>query len=486
MGNNNENSCPLEQEMARKGEELAVRQLMRGRQLTDLTLARIVQNVESREADITNMMAAAKGRCDKSLRRMVTEAVVGAADGLLLCRDYSQRSQSNQELLVFTGSHWELVAPALWKDFVDRCARRCGLPETYLKDHAFMNQQYENVAFNLKACVERFVPVDEVWLNVSNGTLELKRDGRVELREHRKEDMFTYTLPYCYDAQAESPQWQHFLDRVLPETEAQQVLAEFIGYCLMPDHRFEKMLWLQGDGQNGKSVTLEIVESLLGTVNVSYLSLSDLTNDAIKRAGIEDKMLNVSHESGRDVNANVLKQLASGERVTIERKYKDPREINNYGKFCAAFNQLPRAEVTGGYMRRIIILPYNVTISEEEKDDQLAQKLKTELPGILNWVLKALPLLMKRRAFTASDICKKALNSYLMQSDNVRLFCSEMCEPCDYATSGNTLFDAYKSYCGDALLKPLGKGNFYKRLDALTHSRVDNANVTYFKLRLKE
>lgn len=486
MGNNKTNPCSLEQELTQKGDELEAQRRVREQQMVGLTLNRIVESVKNHVTEITTMVTATKGRCDKALRQLVSDAINDAADGLLLCRDYSQRSKSDQLVIVFTGSHWEPVSPPQWKDFIDKCAERCGLSDLQRKDHLFMNQLYENVAFNVKGHRFRIVPPNEVWLNVHNGTLELKDDGTVLLREHRREDMFTYTLPYSYDPLAECPKWIAFIERVLPEPEAQQVLAEFCGYCLMPDHRFEKMLWLKGDGQNGKSVTLEVIEALLGSTNISYLSLSDLTNDAVKRAGIEGKMLNISHESGKDVNPNVLKQLASGERVTIERKYKDPRDIADYGKFCAAFNQLPRAEVTGGYFRRIKILPYNVTITEEEKDDQLAQKLKTELSGILNWVFQALPGLMKRGEFTDSKICKEAFNNYLMQSDNVRLFFSEMCEPSEYTTSGDSLFKAYKIYCNDSLLHPLGRNNFYKRLEDLTRRREDMGKVVYFKLKLIE
>ena len=479
-------TCSLEQELADKAGKLYAERVMREQDMVQLTLDRIVEGVVSHQSEIVQLVASTKGRCDKQLRQLVTDAVVQSADGLLLCTDYSQRAKSEQQVMCFTGSHWEVIVPAKWKMFVDRCAVKCGLPVSNCKDHAFMNQLYENVAFNVKGYYERKVPYGEVWLNARNGTLELKADGSTLLREHRKEDMFLYTLNYAYEPSAECQRWHKFLDRVLPEEEAQQVLAEFIGYCLMPDHRMEKMLWLQGEGQNGKSVTLEVIEALLGSGNVSYLSLSDLTNDAIKRAGIEGKMLNISHESGKDVNPNVLKQLASGERVTIERKYKDPREINNYGKFAAAFNQMPRPEVTGGYFRRLQILPYEITITEEEKDDRLSLKLKDELPGILNWVLDAMPELLRRKAFTKSEICTKALEKYLMQSDSVRLFCSEMCDSQEYTVTGDSLFRAYRNYCNDSLLRPVGRIKFYNRLETLTHSRVDYGNVVNFKLKLIE
>jgi putative DNA primase/helicase len=254
----------------------------------------------------------------------------------------------------------------------------------------------------------------------------------------------------------------------------------------MTGHELEKMLLLYGEGLNGKSVTLEVIESLLGSVNVSYLSLSDLTNDDVKRAGIEGKMLNISHESGKDVNPNVLKQLTSGERVLIKHLYRDPRETNSYGKLIAAFNILPRAENTFGFFRRLLILAYQVTIPKEEIDRQLASKLKGELPGILLWVLKALPALMTRREFSPCESSEKALEQYRLQSDNVRLFLSEACETSEYTTQASELYTAYRNYCIGSSLKPIGKNKFYERLECLGYDRVMYANTLYYKLKVTE
>ena len=97
-----------------------------------------------------------------------------------------------------------------------------------------------------------------------------------------------------------------------------------------------------------------------------------------------------------------------------------------------------------------------------------------------------MPELLKRKAFTKSEICTKALEKYLMQSDSVRLFCSEMCEAQQYTVTGDSLFKAYKAYCNDSLLHAVGRTKFYQRLETLTHSRVDYGNVVNFKLKLKE
>lgn len=478
------NSCSLEQELTEKVNELQAQQQMREQQLVETTLCHIADGVKSHETEILNLMADSHGKSQNAVREVVVREVKQAAKGLLWCREYVEKLRSDQQMMVYTGTHWDRVEPQQWKDFVGACAERCGVPESQCMNQSFMKVLYEGVAFNFAKYRRQQVPDNEVWLNMRNGTLKIRADGSITLCGHRKEDLFTYTLPYCYDAKATYEQWKNFLNRVLPEEESQTVLAEFSGYCLMPRHTLEKMLWLYGDGQNGKSVTLEILEALLGSVNVSYLSLSDLTNDEVKRAGIEGKMLNISHESGKEVNANVLKQLTSGERVLIKYLYRDPYETRNYGKFIAAFNVLPRAEVTFGYFRRLIILPYLVTITEEEKDDQLTDKLKQELSGILNWVLAALPDLMTRRSFTGSEACKKALDQYRLQSDNVQLFLNEMCEASDSESPASEIFDSYKSYCNGSSLHPLGKTKFIQRLESLIGAPVVYANKKYFKLRV--
>lgn len=486
MGNNDLNCSFLEQELTQKVSELEAQRRMRERQMVDITLGKIAEGVESKSADIMTVMSSGKGVSQYGIREIVMRETIRVADGLLWCPDYVEKLNGEQHVKVFTGSHWESIEPQQWKDFVGWCAERCGVSESLRMDHRFMNMLFEGLAFNVSQSRKQQIPDTEAWLNLHNGTLVVRKDGCVTLREHHKEDLFTYTLGYVYDPQARCDLWHKFLDRVLPEVEAQRVLAEFIGYCLMKSHALEKMLWLYGEGLNGKSVTLEIVEALLGSMNVSYLSLSDLTNDEVKRAGIEHKLLNISHESGKDVNASVLKQLTSGERVLIKHLYVDPRETNDYGKFFAAFNVLPRAEITFGYFRRLIILPYLVTIPQEEIDRQLTDKLKQELPGILNWVLKALPRLMTSGQFTMSESCEKAIEHYRLQSDNVRLFVIEMCEPSEYTTGASDLYKAYHDYCKGSSLIPLGRNKFYDRLETLVGAPELYGKSKRFKLKLIE
>ena len=477
-------SNPLEQEMEAKASELLTNDVERMEQMVDITLQAILGDVVSQENEVVALMSSGKAPSQHTMRNIVVCEVKRAADGRLWCEEYDQSARSNQRVSVYVGTHWERIEAQQWKDFVRNCAEKCGLPGNMLTNQQFMNPLFEGVAFNLSEFRKRKSSSDEVLVNLGNGTLVLKKDGTAKLREHRKEDLFTSTLNYPYDPNAECELWINYLNRVQPIVENQQVIAEYLGYCLMDSHRFQKILWMVGDGQNGKSVLLETIEYLLGSQNLSYLSLSDLTNDEVKRAGVVGKLLNISYESSDDIDANVMKLLAGGERVLVKNLYKDPVMTSDYGKFICSFNQLPRAELTFGFFRRLIIVPFDVTIPANEVDKQLAGKLRGELSGILNWVLKAWVELMNRGEFTPSESCENALENYKLQADNVKLFLKEMCEPCEFTTSATDIHKAYRNFCNESLLKPVGRNKFYARLEKLVGAPEVSDNQKYFKLKV--
>lgn len=91
-----------------------------------------------------------------------------------------------------------------------------------------------------------------------------------------------------------------FLNEVLPEIAAQNVIAEYLTFVFVKKIKFEKMLVLYGSGANGKSVMFEIVNALFGKENATSYSLEDLTNSDYVRAKIADKLLNYASEISPD------------------------------------------------------------------------------------------------------------------------------------------------------------------------------------------
>ena len=102
------------------------------------------------------------------------------------------------------------------------------------------------------------LPVYQDRIHVANGTLFL--DGTFS----SEKDFCVNRLPVCYVPDAPPPvKWLAFLDDLL-EADDILTLQEFMGYCLIPSTKGQKMLIITGRGGEGKSRLGLVLRSLLG------------------------------------------------------------------------------------------------------------------------------------------------------------------------------------------------------------------------------
>lgn len=456
------------------------------------TLQDIVDSVVNYGEEL--LMADSRKRSNKYKLQIVAKAIIDAADGNLAVIHYVVQ-QEKQQVYVYDRTCWRLIQWQTYLDFIVDCAKRVGFQPIDYDDEKLMLALSSKVAFMVSRARTQISSASEIYINMLNGTLVIDSEGACALRAHDREDFFTYVLPYCYDEKACCPMWKKFLNEVLPEKEAQKLLSEYIGYSFTRGIKAEKMLVLHGTGSNGKSVVLDVVVRLIGESAVSFVGLSDITNDAEKRAMIEHKLVNISHESNTVVDPAVLKKVVSGEPVDVRELYIGPHTMTNYAKLITSYNLLPRAEATHGFYRRFIIMPFSVTIKEKDADKNLANKISaTELPGILNWVISGLKQFMQSGQFTDSPVCDKALSNYKLSSDSVLLFVSKGLSTSNdsYSANGRNLYNDYKLMCVEDEIKPVGKQKFFNRLDCMVledgsiiHKSIYNG-VVYFNLKKKE
>ncbi len=482
-------SDPLESELKQELQKLDAQRKLREDQQTDLVFGCILKSMTSKKSLFDHLQQKTPKGWQKTMWLTVVADMQAAANGMLWCQNFSSRPHAEQDIFVYVGTHYVMVSPAAWKVFVRHCAERCELPDEMLMDADYMEKVGKNAAYAIFDDLHSHIPNEEVWLNMPSGTMVVKADGTTLFREHRRDDMFLYCLSYNFDIKAQCPNFRKYIDRVVPEAEAQIVIKEYICYILMKSHRFEKILWIFGSGANGKSTLLNVIILLIGPANISFIPLPDLTTNRVVRLGFEHRMLNMSMESGRDVEPNTLKTLVSGEPVVVERKYHDARQTTDYGKLLVASNNCPKAEDTYAFRRRMILMPFTQTITEAEMDNELIDKLRRELPGILAWALEAFPALVARRAFTESPMCRQALHDYMAQADSVKLFVSEMCQKSDTPVRGADLYYHYKDYCRFLQLEDKeGRNGFFKKLKAYRDkSATDNSkSPKMFYLKVTE
>ncbi|BDF77858.1 phage/plasmid primase, P4 family [Pyramidobacter piscolens] len=230
------------------------------------------------------------------------------------------------------------------------------------------------------------------WLlNTPSGTLDIKR--RV-LSRHKREDLLTRMIATEFDKDAQCPRWLAFLDTIMGgDQEMVAYLKRAVGYCLTGSTDEQCMFVLYGSGRNGKSTFLQAIRELLGdyarqasmdTFMYKYRG-STSSDDLANLQGARMVVASESEENSR-LSESLVKQITGGGAITARRLYENLQEFIPEFKIWLDTNHKPVVKGTDlGIWRRIRLIPFTVTIPEEEVDPELPQKLREEFPGILAW-----------------------------------------------------------------------------------------------------
>lgn len=326
-------------------------------------------------------------------------------------------------------------------------------------------------------------PVRSPYLALANGLIDLNSlaDGPLSLIPHTRDHFDTVRLGFNFDQVAECPRWDQFLCEIFPNQPEEcrgcdrrvRLLQEMFGYCLLRrECTFEAIFILTGDGANGKSTVLEILTGLLGAENVSAVPFEHFD----RRFGLAEmvnKLANISSDMGkyRPGAEGRIKQIASGEKLQVDRKFLPLESVNIYAKTIFATNKLPRlSDQTDGMWRRIRLIPFREQFSGERCNPQLKSELREELPGIFNWAIEGARRLIRQRRFTECDVCHAALLAYRRSVDTVREFVHEMCE-IDHDELAHVrcrdLYLAYKAWAKEMGHQPKSNTNFGRDLLAI-------------------
>ena len=309
------------------------------------------------------------------------------------------------------------------------------------------------------------------FVAVQNGLLDLDKllAGHANaLRGHTPEWFSTACLPFEFSAEANCPQWLAFIEQVLEgDKERIALLQEWFGYCLTPNTDQQKFLVLEGEGSNGKSVVCEVLTALLGPENVSQVPL-ELFGQRFQLTPTLGKLANIASEVGEidRVAEGTLKAFTSGDRMYFDRKGIPGIEAYPTARLVLATNNRPRfSDRSEGIWRRMLLLPFRITIPYKEQDRQLTAKLREDLPGIFVWAVEGLRRLRENGHFSEPGVCRQALDDYRMESNPARHFLRECYyESADGETSTVKLYEEYRNWCDRNGYKPAAENSFGKEV----------------------
>jgi putative DNA primase/helicase len=296
---------------------------------------------------------------------------------------------------------------------------------------------------------------DSWLLNLLNGTLDLKAG---ELKPHRRRDLISKLAPVKYDHEAECPEWWKFLERIFNQDfDLIHFLQKAVGYALTGSTREQCLFFLYGLGANGKSTFLDVIQTMLGDYATQTTSETfmlkrqggQITNDVADLRGARFVSA-VEIESGRRMAEVLIKQMTGGDRLKARFLYSEYFEFKPEFKIFLAANHKPVIRGTDNAIwRRIHLIPFTVQIPREEQDRELPEKLKGELPGILNWAIEGC-IEWQDHDLAPPQVVHNATQEYRTEMDVLADFLAEYCIVAPGASaSAKDLYESYHQWAED-------------------------------------
>jgi len=299
---------------------------------------------------------------------------------------------------------------------------------------------------------EIYVRPDELnntnLINLKNGLFDIETET---LSPHVPEVFSTIQLSVNYNKEAGCTKWLDTIYQIFEKNESKiEILQEFFGLCLTKEVKYEKALFMIGEGSNGKSTVLYILRQVLGQENTIAVPLEKLSNYHYV-ASVFNKLANISIETHAksSVYDSTFKAIISGDSLTADPKYRAPFSFTPCCKLIYALNNMPRVDdKTDAFYRRLLILRFNKQFSEEEANKNLKDELLEELDGIFLWMIEGYRNLKKRGYFAIDENMRQEISEYRSENNNVLLFVEEECElhP-DHTLSKADLYEQYISWC---------------------------------------
>ncbi len=320
---------------------------------------------------------------------------------------------------------------------------------------------------------------DPFLFTVANGTLNL-RTG--QLQPHRRANLTTKMSEVKWDPEAVCPRVDRFLAQILPDPEVRDFVLRAVGYSLTGEVS-EQIIFIEyGTGSNGKSTLKELLLKVLGdhAMPAAPKMLLAKTHDGHPTAiaDLQGRRLVVAHEveDGLRLDETLVKELTGGDRLKARYMRQDFFEFPPTHKLWLACNHKPQIRGTDhGIWRRIRLIPFDVTISDEDKDPHLLSKLSEELPGLLRRAVEGC-LAWQRDGLIAPRAVTEATERYRIESDLVSQFLDEHCvgEVCAQVRS-TVFFAAYQNWCAEnGIAHPLSQKALAKRLTEKGYDRGEN------------
>ncbi len=284
-------------------------------------------------------------------------------------------------------------------------------------------------------------------------------------------------VSYEFDEGIIPERFIQYLERVQPNTENFNAVRRMLGLILADVQKFEVFYQLYGNGANGKTVLLDVIEALVGFRNVCRIPLESLApGNRFQTWPLSVAKVNICGEIATDLGSGALaaiegvfKHCVSGGVIEVEHKGRDKSTARCRARFVLSGNSLPTfIDKSNAIWRRLRIIPFPVDLPPEEWDADLAKKIVAqELPGIAVWALEGLAeVIAAGRVEECPDGLRKK-DQHRTDCDHERNFLLDGFEPGsdDDRMPSAELYAEYRDWMLGNGYRPLGAGKFFTRVE---------------------
>ena len=245
-------------------------------------------------------------------------------------------------------------------------------------------------------------------------------------------------------------------------------MQEYMGYCLIPSTKAQQMLFLIGNGGEGKSRIGLVMHALLGN-NMNTGSVAKIETSNFARADQQFKYLLVDDDMKLEAlpQTNHIKTIVTAELpMDLEKKGEQSYQGELYVRFMAFGNGSLRAlyDHSDGFYRRQLILSVKPRDKSRKDDPLIAEKMCAEAEGIFLWALEGLHRLMGNDFhITQSERTRANVEAAMREGNNIQGFIESegyfLFKADDWTTSKD-FYTLYTIWCDDNSEKPLSPRTF--------------------------
>ena len=299
--------------------------------------------------------------------------------------------------------------------------------------------------------------------------------------------LFTsHGVAFDYDPNAPEPiEWLEFLKQVY-DGEQDQIdsLQETFGYCVSSDVSQEKVFMSIGPKRSGKDTSRHTLQSLISPKAVCGPTLDSMGTNFGMSAFIGKQLaiigdMRLGSKCDKDLLAENILKLSGRGLFTIDRKHK----VHWTGPLpCKLFlisNEIPKIKDTSGALAsRTIIFQTRISFYGREDPHLFRDKIRPELPGILNWSLEGLWRMHERGSIAEPACSIEAREELAREGSPIMAFVQE-CLTLDHGAIVNkdVMYSAYLDYADHNGLHRTSKSWFFRDLATATAGKIKDERV---------